>query len=328
MVLKEEEIRPEKIFDKYLALMQDDISTIFKDCLLEDICCPAHSHEEGKFKFKKNSFSFRECEICSSLFVSPRPANSCFEKFYLEGQSVEYWSTQFYKQTQEARRVKLWQPKCLSLSHYIKKKFPDKTPKIYDIGGGYGLFAEEIRNLGYNVTVIEPNLKLAQSCTNKNIDVINKFTADVLPSEIDSGPNVFTSFELLEHLTDVQGFISSVRNLMKPKDLIYMTTLSPLGLDISLLQKFSKAVSPPQHINFMSPMGMTDILSHLDFTNIEISTPGQLDVDILCKNSNYISSTFFQTIISKLTEAEKSSVQNWLSNNLLSSHMLVIGEAN
>ena len=40
--MKEEEIRPEKIFDEYLRLAKIDVEIFFKGVYSQDIPCPAH----------------------------------------------------------------------------------------------------------------------------------------------------------------------------------------------------------------------------------------------------------------------------------------------
>ena len=52
--------------------------------------------------------------------------------------------------------------------------------KVIDIGGGYGLFAEEMESLsGQRVLVIEPNPHFASVCREKSFQVIDKFLEDI-----------------------------------------------------------------------------------------------------------------------------------------------------
>ena len=100
--MKEEEIRPVSIFNEYLRLCALDTKQYFSDVQREAINCPACS-ARGRHAFRKNEFDYELCEACSTLYVSPRPVASAFEKYYTEAPSVKYWATTFYKETAEAR---------------------------------------------------------------------------------------------------------------------------------------------------------------------------------------------------------------------------------
>ena len=161
--MKEEDIRPIDIFTKYLKLAEQDCINFFKGEAKNEFKCPVHENAKGRYIFSKNGFSYKECEICSSIFVSPRHDLSRYENFYLNGASVKFWSKEFYKKTEEARKDKLWRPKVEEL---CKSEFLDYSIDKYsiiDIGGGYGAFAEIIQEKNPRDTyVVEPNKELAK----------------------------------------------------------------------------------------------------------------------------------------------------------------------
>ena len=109
--MKEEEIRPVKIFDEYLRLAKEDTQRYFGAEEREYSDCPA-CKTKGSLAFEKHGFSYEVCPNCLSLFVNPRPVESAFIKYYTESPSSKYWASTFYKETSEARRVKLWKPKA------------------------------------------------------------------------------------------------------------------------------------------------------------------------------------------------------------------------
>jgi len=142
--MKEEEIRPQAIFDEYLKLAQVDTKTFFEKADREQVQCPA-CDTGGDHAFDKSGFDYALCPNCSTLFVSPRPVNEAFSRYYTEAPSVEYWATTFYKVTADARREKLWKPKA-HLIQQIIERFGTGREKVIDIGGGYGIFAEEMKS--------------------------------------------------------------------------------------------------------------------------------------------------------------------------------------
>ena len=112
--MKEHEIRPQDIFDEYLRLTAIDTQTYFADAPRTGQPCPACG-ADGEAAFEKNGFAYAQCPNCLTLFVNPRPVRSAFENYYTDSPSTRYWATTFYRQTEPARREKLWKPKAIPL---------------------------------------------------------------------------------------------------------------------------------------------------------------------------------------------------------------------
>jgi len=169
--MKEEEIRPKKVFDEYLRLAAIDAELYFGASVREPLHCPA-CNAKGKYVFDKHGFSYEECLFCQTIFVSPRPPIKDFFRYYKESDSAKYFATTFYRETAKARRNKLWRPKAKMIFDVLKYYGVDKY-YVFDIGGGYGIFAEEYQNLsGVPVTVIEPGPDSAAICREKGLPVI------------------------------------------------------------------------------------------------------------------------------------------------------------
>lgn len=234
--MKEEDIRPQKIFDEYLELAKQDTKNYFSDSEKEIINCPA-CEKKGTYVFSKNGFKYDECSDCYTLYVNPRPISSALDRYYTEAPSVEFWATTFYKETAESRRELLWKPKAQQIAsivnNYAKE---DDYYTVVDIGGGYGIFVEEIKKIANcDTIVIEPGPKLAEVCRSKKIKVIQKFLNEVNLNELPSSKKVYTSFELFEHLYSPKEFLIDVYNIMNKEDIFIFTTLSDTSIDISVL---------------------------------------------------------------------------------------------
>jgi hypothetical protein len=321
--MKEEQIRPQDIYNEYLSLAEKDAHTFFSEAELTCGSCPA-CESDGVFAFSKNGFSYETCPNCLSLFVNPRPSAKSFLKYYTESDSAEFWATTFYKETAEARREKLWRPKAKIILEKLNL-YLDKNYEMVDIGGGLGIFAEEIKKLTNKAPVIiEPGPKLAEACQNKSLVVIQKFLEEVEVRELPEGPKVFVSFELFEHLHDPAMFLVHLNRLMGSGDLFIFTTLSGLGLDIQVLWENAKAVTPPHHLNFLNPYAIAILLGRLGFDCIEVTTPGQLDIDILSNNLEKVTDHYWQTFVKTASEDEKVEWQKMIAKSGRSSHMMVV----
>jgi SAM-dependent methyltransferase len=321
--MKEEEIRPQPIFDEYLRLAAQDTRTYFSGVQRTSAPCPACGNA-GERAFRKHGFSYEVCPHCLTLFVSPRPAAGAFCRYYTESPSSRYWASTFYRNTAEARRLKLWKPKARMIRGILERHAAIDF-SLVDIGAGFGLFAQEYKLLdGLSPIAIEPSPDLANACREKSLTVIQKFLEDVCETDLPQGPKAFVSFELFEHLHDPEQFLTHLYGLMSPGDLFIFTTLSGSGVDIQALWQDSKSVSPPHHLNFFNPRSIELLLSRLGFRDLAVTTPGKLDIDIMANNRAAIKDRFWRTFVDRATDAEKAAWQEVISANGWSSHMMVV----
>lgn len=321
--MKEKEIRPQKIFDEYLRLAEKDIQKYFSTGVRDIVYCPACSFK-GHYSFTKHGFVYEKCPSCQTLFVNPRPPVEAFSRYYKESESTKYWATTFYKVTAEARRKKLWRPKVRMILKLVRR-LGMLQHTVVDIGGGYGIFAEEYKKIsGKKVKVIEPSPNLAEICRDKGLEVMQGFLEDINLEQLGIDPKIYVSFELFEHLYDPEKFLCHLHELMDTRDLFIFTTLSGAGLDIQALWEDSKSVFPPHHLNFLNPKSARILLERIGFKVMQISTPGKLDIDILCSNQQHIKDRFWRTFAIQATEDEKNAMQKFLASSGLSSHMLIV----
>lgn len=321
--MKEEEIRPRKIFEEYLRLAQEDTVRYFSDAARENVACPA-CNGAGDYAFRKHGFDYEMCLNCLTLYVNPRPLAAAFDKYYTESPSSKFWATTFYKETAEARREKLWKPKARMI-HTVLKRFDAAGHAIIDIGGGYGLFAEEMGNYSSQpITVIEPGPHLAEICRTKSLPVIEKFFEQTSLEDLAQGPKAFLSFELFEHLHNPVMFLNHLKGLMLQGDLFIFTTLSGAGVDIQALWEDSKSVSPPHHLNFLNPQSAKILIGRMGLEMLEVTTPGKLDIDILVNNRDHIKDRFWRTFIETASDNIREQWQSHISESGFSSHMMVV----
>ena len=106
--MKESDIRPSDILNRYLELCNEDSVIYFKDCARQNIPCPACSSKQVKHSFNKWGFDYVVCRECGTLYQSPRPPQEIFARFYQESRSAEYWAKTFFPTVAEARRVHLF----------------------------------------------------------------------------------------------------------------------------------------------------------------------------------------------------------------------------
>ena len=320
--MKEKDIRPRKIFDKFLHLTSLDIQKYYSKSKVKINCVACG--KKGKFSFKKEGFSYYECQKCKTLFVNPRPKKDSFENFYKRSSSIKFLSTNLYKKTERARKEKIFKPRAKMIFKILKKN-KNKNYNCVDIGGGVGIFAKEISKLMKSeAIVIEPSPFLAKECKKKKLIVVQKFLEKVKKADLPIKRKVFTCFELIEHLHNPSKFIKNLAKLMSKKDLFIFTTLSGTGTDILALWNNSKAIIPPHHINFFNPKSIVIFLKKNKFKILNISTPGKLDINILENEKKRIKDRFWKTFVYLAGKTDKVKMQKLITDINFSSHMMLV----
>jgi SAM-dependent methyltransferase len=227
----------------------------------------------------------------------------------------------------EERRKKIFRPRA----EYISTKLSElgNNKRIGDIGAGFGIFLEELKDFFPNskLIAIEPSKEMASICREKELHVIESSLEMIDPNE--NNFDLLTCFELFEHLYDPRAFLKKVYQILAPGGYIFITTLNGLGFDIQLLWEKSKSVSPPHHLNFFNPNSIKSLMFSLGFEITEVSTPGKLDWDIVenVYNKEEVSPGRFFTNVSKYgTSESKEKLQEWIMDYNFSSHMRIIAK--
>ncbi len=319
--MKESEIRPKEILDKYLELSRLDGEKL-EEKQFSLVQCQGCGAEASNHMFQKGKYNFVKCTSCGTLFCNPRPNAKQLDSLYFESESSAYWSNVFFPTVKDARREKIFKPKAQKIKKIISDKMGD-LESICDVGAGHGLFLEELSHVlpGIKMHALEPDATSAQECRKKGIEVLEA-TSESNTEWTDKFDLVISS-EVLEHVHSVPAFIESLGKLTKPGGYTLITCLGYEGFDLLTLGKDSKAISPPHHLNFLSKAGFEKSFELAGFSSVEVMTPGLLDVDIV-KNSGF-SSEFFDVLVSRGEKAMKE-FQDFLVNNQLSSHVWVMAK--
>ena len=136
-----------------------------------------------------------------------------------------------------------------------KKINPFNELKILDIGCGGGLISEPMARLGANVTGIdasEKNIKIAQIHSKENNLEINYINSS--PEKLKERENfdIILNLEIIEHVEDVELYISSCSKLLKKNGLMFTATLNRTVIS------YLKAIVGAEYILRWLPIGTHD----------------------------------------------------------------------
>ncbi len=191
--------------------------------------------------------------------------------------------------------------------------------KLLDIGAGTGDFLVVAKQAGWQIVGIEPNEKAKNSAINKGVTFADSFN-----SLENNSFDVITMWHVLEHVPNLEEYITELKRLLKPSGTIIIAVPNFKSFDANFYGKFWAAYDVPRHIWHFSKTSIEKI-----FKNKEL------------KLVNTLPMKFDSFYVSLLSEKYKTGKMNfikaffvgWKSNingkrtNEYSSHIYVIKNA-
>ena len=261
--MRESDIRPKKLHQKYLQLCEEDIKNFFTDIPLYHSSCVACGSSNLTPTFEKSSFTYVTCSSCNSLFVSPRPSKVSIDQFYIDSDSSNYWANTFFPSVLEARRDLIFKPRANRVKSLLTEL--DLHPQtVLEVGAGHGLFLHELSKIySSSFHAIEPSVALAHKLSELNFTVTNKPLEEVDPFQVSS--DLVVCFEVLEHIHSPLDFARVLYSIVNPSGTLILSTLCIDGFDLAFLGSKSNQISPPHHLNFISRQGFQKLFTTAGF---------------------------------------------------------------
>ncbi|MBB1073503.1 class I SAM-dependent methyltransferase [Rhodoferax sp. 4810] len=327
-MLKESEIRPDELMRDQADRLAADIRRLLRHKHeFITVNCPACGFNKSHKVYEKYEVQFVACECCGTLYANPRPQPEHLDEYYACSENYAYWNKYIFPASEAIRREKIFKPRVEKVVE-ICKRLNVQTNTLLEVGAGFGIFCEEMQKIGiFNKIIgVEPTPDLAETCRNRGINIVEKpiekieFGNEVI--------DVIVTFEVIEHLFCPKDFLSKCHSLLAEGGILIITCPNAKGFDITTLGQESSAVDN-EHINLFNVSSLTMLLKICGFDLIEKRTPGELDAELVRKQilsgkfdvSGY---PFLKQILIEQWEEVGEAFQIFLSQNLLSSNMLLV----
>lgn len=327
--LTENDIRPQRLMAAQAALYLSDVRRLLeRQNEFVHVPCPACGSWVFEQAFEKYSLSYVTCSSCATMYVNPRPTPEILEAYYATSENYAYWNRFIFPASEKTRRQRVFRPRAKRLAE-ICRRHSVRTGVLLEVGAGFGTFCEELQRLKLfdRIIAVEPTPDLAETCRGRGLEVMEQPIEQISlePGSID----VIASFEVIEHLFSPHDFLQFCARLLPAGGLLVLTCPNVMGFDVRVLQASSSTIDT-EHLNYFHPASLSQLLERCGFETIEVATPGKLDAElvrkrILSEEFDVGSQPFLKQVLVDEWERVGASFQRFLANNLLSSHMWIVG---
>lgn len=188
----------------------------------------------------KNGCTIVKCQSCGFYYMTPHPTEEQMKNVY-----------DLYDGNERNLKNVSWKLKRFKRKLWFLVKFM-KGKDFLDIGCNIGFGAEAARSYGLNATGIDVSPDAIQHA--KRLFPDNNYYNMTSTGLAEQGKkfDLILCCEVIEHLTDVHGFMKSIKKLLKKDGLLYLTTPDAGHFRVPKNFLAWKEVQPPEHIGFFN----------------------------------------------------------------------------
>jgi SAM-dependent methyltransferase len=319
--LNEDEIRPSALMSEFKRLSILDAAEYFagSDKRIA-VPCPACDADSPVPAFSRFDFLYNRCGACGSVYVSPRPDDEAMADYYATSRASRFRVEHFSRDTAKARRYHLLQSHAYWMGQLFEETgntgargyadLHSYTPEIFDEMHGIGLFDD--------LYSIEPLLPVA--------DAVEAPVKTVRFPDVD-GLGAVSAFEKIEHQFSPIALLARIRERLAPGGLFFFTTRTITGFDLQVLWDKTPYIFVPEHLNLLSIRGLEMLVERAGYELVELSTPGQLDLQLIRHAREQDPSIqvpeFVRCLIEDRDRLAHDDFQAFLQKHRLSSHVRV-----
>lgn len=321
--LHESQLHPQDLYGRYLMQSAQDVAQWFKADGLKAVSCPICGQNKHHTAFSRWGLSYVECAACASLYIAPRPTADHLMAYRKDAPASRFWRDQVLAETSSSREKKIFAPRRQWMQALCAEAF--KGPLAYaDYGSKFVGFLAAFETLPTfeQRWAIDPDSAVAAACAKHGFEAVASL--DIHDTDC---LDVLSGFEVLNEIADPQAWIRQAHRWLRPKGLLVLTARTISGFDLQTLWDQSRNIHPIDHLNLPSVDGVLEWLEKNGFDVIELSTPGQLDVEMVERayraDPRLALPRFVKDLITRRSPEDRRQFQDYLQRARLSSYLRV-----
>lgn len=300
------EIRPDRLFDEFRDLTRASVVALAAGSLV-DVHCQACGSHGSRAAFQKLGLTYRECDACGTVFVSPRPATEALAAYYQTSPAATFWRDRVLRETVQTRREKLAAPRAEWVADGLAEHRPQAKAGV-DLSAHGGAVVEALASMGRS-------LQITSSPAVAGLE---------LPSD---SADFAMAFDAIDRASDVRALIARLHATLRSGGVLFLTAPTISGFDLQVLWDRSPSVMPPDKMNLLSIEGFSRLFDPASWEMIELSTPGMFDVENVRHAIDQTPGAEWPRAIRRLAEGSDSArleLQEYLQRHRLASFARLI----
>jgi 2-polyprenyl-6-hydroxyphenyl methylase/3-demethylubiquinone-9 3-methyltransferase len=323
-----ETIFNQRIADAISIFKKHHLSFKRRDC---PICGGLSKKYADKFH---GTYSIAKCDRCQSEYVDPVPSFEAIKDYY-QNCKCNLMLAELTRNRAVSFNI---DDRVRTIVELIRNADNSRI-SILEIGSSSGRFLSSLRNFlcdefpekKFDFYGIDIDKDAVEKRVDQNIDIKCLSAESLAELSISDRPeyDLILHYELIEHLADPFSFMQSVKVLLKPGGLTVFTTPNSCGAEnlasgYNTRRLIAHAIFPPMHLNAFSTQNINLFSYRCGLELIKLETPGKLDVDMICKNEEFLTDSSFSMISELGDDKMKEILQSLIVTCFSSSHMQVI----
>lgn len=318
--LSEVDVHPPSSYARLVDLSTEAAATLTQRQASD---CPGCGETARRPAFTKHGFQYVECRSCATIYASPRPTAEGVH-WYLHDSPAAQFQLQEYRRPLARRDHEEALNRADWVQEMLRAHGRAAEGAVVDVHTRSPEYLKALSDQRLApVIAVEPLTPLPESLLEVGIGQRTSIE-ELAPG----GSRMITAFAALEHVVDVGQMAAASYRALAAGGLFALTSRSSSGLDIQVLWQHCPTIFPADHLNLLSVEGARALLQDAGFEILEISTPGQLDVElverVLTEQPEIDVPRFLSYLLTHRDEHTKAGLQQFLQQHLLSSHLRII----
>ena len=259
------------------------------------------------FMFKRYNIAYVQDEL-ENLYADLEVSDEVLNKYFNDSELSRLRASEAYQSKVSELRANIWK----SYIEWIEGRcfrYLENTDNlnVLDVGTRNIGWIDQLKN-----SKLLSNLTLFKPLPPINSDVISTIKHDVA-----------IAMNVLQRERKPNEFLTSIFDQLKPGGISVLSFRSGSGFDILALKERNKSLFPLDHLFLPSVKGIKKLLEDNRFEVLEITTPGQLDAEIV-RNAIEKGDCTDPLLVHLIESLPLEELQTFLQKNNLSSHVRVV----